>query len=221
MAVEISWAGVVTGGFAVIAGAYLTRRGQNLADRHDLARLTQLAEEIRSAVRVSEEHVRNILAKDASTHVKRFEVELPIYQDLWNKVIDLDDALSHVRVANGAGVTTGRRTPAQAYAAFRECLATLQNTARRLEPFFAPEVSRALLIATLPLRRIAAQPEISAQATKAERDSKLEVESKEIVNALHGLREAIRTRLLADAIAVKTLPTAQAAEVQVIVRDDA
>jgi hypothetical protein len=222
MAVEITWGGVIVGALSAIGGAYLARRGQNLADRHDVTRLTQIAEDIRSAVRVSEDHTRSLLAKDASTHVKRFEVELPIYQDLWNKVVDLDDALDHVRVAGAVGITSDGRTPNQAYAVFRERLVVLQNTVKRLEPFFAPEVSEAVRCATLPLRRIAAQSSTPGQApSRAEQEAKLEADTKEVVGALHGLREAIRTRLLADAIAVSSIPPRRPApDIEIVVRNE-
>jgi hypothetical protein len=220
---DVTWPGIVTGAVAALGVAYLARRGQNLADKNDITRLTRLVEEVRSEIRISEEHARSLFAKDTATHVKRFEVELPIYQDLWNKVVDLDDALGHVRVAAVVGSTTDRRTPSDAYAEFRARLTALQDTVKRLEPFFAPEVSKAILSATLPLRLIAAQaPVVPLPTEKAERDAALEAQSKVIVEALAGLRESIRARLLADAIAASTTPIrAEPQSARIVVRDAA
>jgi hypothetical protein len=220
---DITWAGILTGAAAALGGAYLARRGQNLADKRDIRELTRLVEEVRSEVRVSEEEVLSLLAKDTATHVKRFEIELPIYRELWEKFVAVDGALSHVRIAAAAGVTTDRRTPQEAYHAFEVCVRDLEQTSKRLEPFFSPEVSRALFAASLPLRLIAARAPLNPlPADKAARDAELQAQTKTIVDAVASVREAIRSRLHSDAIAVRDKPPKpESPGVAMVVRDDA
>jgi hypothetical protein len=217
---DITIGGILVGAAAAIGGAYLARRGQNVADKQDVRDLTRLVEEVRAEARVTEARTRAIFAKDTATHIKRFEVELPVYQELWNKFVDLEDALSHVQVASEVGITTDKRSALQASAAFRERLAALQSSLKRLEPFFSEEVNKAIKISALPLRMIAATA--SASASQEEREAKIKVQAKAVVDAMGAVSDAIRARLVADATAVASQPgPTMPVKTQVIVRHDA
>ena len=126
-------------------------------------------------------------------------MELPIYREIWDHYCAVDFALTHVRIASGAGQTTDGRSHTEAHQAFQSAPDQLRLTVRKHEPFFAPEVNQAVLKANLPLRAIAV-----VDGRPATRDTQAagERDSKEVVEAMDVLRRAIRKRLHSDATTV-------------------
>ncbi|MDB4890268.1 MAG: hypothetical protein JWL61_2123 [Gemmatimonadetes bacterium] len=193
---------------AIIGGgiylrSYIGKKAEHLATREDVDILTSKVESVKSSFRLQEEAVKAALAKDVTAHESRFQMELPIYREIWEKYLTLDVALTHVRISARAGVTTDGRDHRLAYANFRTELEALQALIKRHEPFFAPEVQRALTTATLPLRVIAATA--TGAPSPEEQEAILNRESKEVVNSMHSVSTSIRDRLYADAAAVASL----------------
>ena len=194
--------GLAVVGVGIYLRQYISKKAENLASKEDLAGLTSIVEAVKTSFRLHEESVKAALAKDVTAHDARFRMELPIYREIWEKYCEVDAALTHVRVAAGAGRTTDGRTHTDAHKAFQSSLAALQSTGRKHDPFFAPEVNMAVLESTLPLRQIAATGLLQETA---ENQAALERDSTAVAEAVDVLRRAIRDRLYSDSVAAARL----------------
>jgi hypothetical protein len=170
---------------------YGQRKGENLATREDIESVNRRIETLQASFSIA-------VAKTAASHEHRFASELAIYRELWDKVVDLQQAADKVWYHGIA--TKGQQT---GYRVFEESLGSLRETIHRLRPFFPADLYVPLLKAQLPLRELAARVSMMDFSDTAVISAFVEKSWPSISSGFSTLEEAIRAKLAADEAALK------------------
>jgi hypothetical protein len=108
---------IIAGGVGAFLGAYLKQKGKNFATKEDVAKITQIQEEIRTKL-ANQSHFSRI----------RYEREMEIYQKVWAKLVSFWEVIFYADVS-----TTGQ----QDYGKTRN---EMIEAIRENKPFFPKEI---------------------------------------------------------------------------------
>jgi hypothetical protein len=178
--------------------AFLNTKARNLASKEDLRDLTESVEEVKAHYRVQEEHLRATLQRRAASAKAQYEVELPIYRDLWLRVIDLERLLNEVQVQAVSQARGGTQAHTHAFMSFQEGRAALDAEQLRLDPFVDPQVRLALMAAVLRFRSVAVDSLAASAMSDEQKATKLRAWVASVVQGREELSAAIRLRLFSD-----------------------
>lgn len=77
--------------------SYVSAKGTNLATKEDISAITSRIESVRAQYAESLEALRVQLAKSLDIHRARYESESTSYQDIWEKVVNVNHAVGRLR----------------------------------------------------------------------------------------------------------------------------
>lgn len=165
--------GVVAALLGVFYRSFFAEKAKNLASKQDIADVTKAVEDVKASYRLVEELTRASLARQATIHKAQLDMELPLYKDLWLRIYALERSLNDVQVHAIPAETEGAERHLHAFSEFQRLRGELDEEVRRHEPFVDPSIHRALMIATLAFRSIAADSLGTSAATEEQKAEKV------------------------------------------------
>jgi len=139
---------LIAGGVGAYLGAYLKRRGENLATKEDIGEITKHIESVRHEYTERLEHLKAGLFSKLHIHQVRYEKEFAILLTISEKVVELRDASLNLRPSTayeqlGANEDEIKRERLKHYHAAARSLYKEYEAKR---PFFPEEIYEQLKI---------------------------------------------------------------------------
>jgi hypothetical protein len=155
--------------------SYVRQKGKNLATKEDVAKITQIQEEIRTE-----------LANHSHFSRARYDHEVEIYKDLWPKLIEF---YRTSYLLDPRSAEDGKR--------FNQIKEEVQKAIRDKKPFFSDGICKELLAFQYLCddKRFLEIVSLTSQLTDEKRNSYLELQ-KQIQSQLEKVEKAIRDRLI-------------------------
>jgi hypothetical protein len=164
-------------------GGYTHTKGVNQATVEGLDEVGRKVEALQSQFRLAVE-------KAVTSHGQRLAVEIEIYREAWDLLLDLEEAADQVWYD---GIR--KRTSADAYRSFQEDLKQVQRRIKSFRPFFPKQMQGALMTAELHVRKVAAEMTALDFKDSEAVKSYLSANLPEVWAAFRELEDSIRRRL--------------------------
>jgi len=113
MSIKTSVITIVMGFVGAFLGAYIKRKGENVATKEDIGEITTVVEESKSFYTKELEHLKNDLAMKRHFSGVRYEHEIEIYEMLWSELCKLAEAVLSLRPAFDSSLKLGETEDAR------------------------------------------------------------------------------------------------------------